>query len=342
MDRRIQTLIQKGYPLEIINYLQDNSKDEVNTAVEKLMKDISVNNIPTDSPNVYFIGGQPGSGKSALMNRIRLTESVNGIVNIQMDEYRMMNPKIEEIEQYILEFNKNKENRTEAMSRDLVALTQSFADAVEEKLIQEVFKKGYNICLESTLKNPYAKLRLAANFHKENPNVKISVIMLGVSKEVALLGTIVRAEQTDECIAKTVEEAKSRDIKLDLLSRGTVDIEFYNRVCSELPKSIGILSDQQYSKLFNGNVCIEGRDGYIYYNRNQNSHNIDAATILENILYGDIAKYQKEAYDLEPTNYYAIDAFIAENKELLKKIYGSVKNAEIILKKSGLDVQLVK
>ena len=103
MDRRIQTLIQKGYPLEIINYLQDYSKDEVNTAVEKLMKDISVNNNPTNSPNVYFIGGQPGSGKSALMNRIRLTESVNGIVNIQMDEYRMMNPKIEEIEQYILE-----------------------------------------------------------------------------------------------------------------------------------------------------------------------------------------------------------------------------------------------
>ena len=334
MDRRIKNLIDKGYDIDVINKLTTYTQSEISNAIKILIDEAEENSKTSDSPHIYFIGGQPGSGKSSAMKRVAEIESELGIVNIEMDSYRMMNPKISEIKQAIFDLHDSSdiENKAESMSRDLVAFTQKYADLVADNLTIELFKQGYNLCIESTLRNPNSKIELASKMRQANNKCVVSVIMMGISRELAMEGTVTRAKQMDTCIDQLTKDAKEKGITLKIISRGGVDQEFYNKVCDDLPNSIEVFSLMKNKNIINGNVQIQDRLGNIYFDRNKEYIQNKAKEIEFDSLNGLIAKKQIEESKKAKNSIYGIESFINENKSIVKDTYGSLKFAKQIFK----------
>ncbi len=330
MDERLKALVEKGYDYNLVIQLSTFNLEDVLKSVNLLMDEASDIAQPSNFPHIYFVGGQPGSGKSSAMKRISKMESNSGVVNVEMDAYRIMNPKVENIKQAIFDFykDKNLDNKSELMSRDWVTFTKKFADAVADNYIVELFNKGYNMIIESTFNSPIEKLKLAQNMRMANPNCVVSVIAMGISYDVALNGDMARTQQINICLNKLVSDAKAKKIEIAPISRGIVSRKYYDSICANLPKSMEIFSNPRYSQILNGNVQIQDRKGNIYYDRNKDGLSKSASQVELDSLYGSIAQKQIEENKQESKHFYGVQTLIKENKYVIESIYGSVTNAK--------------
>lgn len=331
MDSKIQSLINKGYDPQLVQSLISFTSEEVQNLVTIYMTQVRENSQikSSTSPHVYYVGGQPGCGKSSAMESIRERESINGLVNIEMDAYRTANPRIKQIKQAIADFyaGKDKEDLGPQISADLVAFTQGFADAVADEYTRQLFNNGYNIAIESTLRHPEGKIKQAEAMRAANPNAVVSVVMVGVSQELAMNGAISRAEQMAICMDKLIKDASAKGITVSRVSRGKVDRSYYDSVCADLPSSIEKLSQ---SPAINGTVQIMDRQKNILYDKHRDGMSVSARSIQESALNGEIAKRQLEAHAREPQRYFGVQAFIKENASMINQVYGSVDNAKLI------------
>lgn len=332
MDERLQALINKGYDRDLVIHLSSFSEIDINSNIDLLMDEAKDKAKPSTAPHIYFVGGQPGSGKSSAMNRISEMESNFGVVNVEMDAYRTMNPKINDIKKTIFNYYKDKDfpNKTELMSSDLVAFTQGFADAVADEYTAQLFANGYNMAIESTLRHPEGKLKLAEEMRKLNPNCTVSVIMMGISHDVALDGAMSRAQQMEICLNKLISDAKEKEIEILPVSRGVVNEKYYDSVCADLPGSVEVFSDPKNSDILNGNVQIQDRSGNIHYDRNMDGLSKSASQIEHDSLHGQIAQVQIEENKQQVEKFFGVGAFMKENTSSVASVYGSSEEAKKI------------
>ncbi len=72
MNKRLQALIDRGYPKEDVLWFSSFTDRELEEAAEAAFKHISRNCTSVSNPEALFIGGHPGCGKSSMSLRIKL------------------------------------------------------------------------------------------------------------------------------------------------------------------------------------------------------------------------------------------------------------------------------
>jgi UDP-N-acetylglucosamine kinase len=120
--------------------LAEFDEKTLNRQFERVWRDLLLDDKlqPSRSPKGYFIGGQPGAGKSSSISRIR-SEHQGNVLEINVNDYRKFHPNFEAIEK--------------AYGRDSPAYTNAFADALRDKVVERAVEKGYNVTIEGTLKS---------------------------------------------------------------------------------------------------------------------------------------------------------------------------------------------
>lgn len=299
--------------------------------------------MPQEDPHVYLVGGQPGCGKSGGMKRACAREENHGnAIIISMDCYRNMHPNINKIKEVIFKRCNELGLSSDDMSADLVAFTNEFADKVEEYIVPRLFDAGYNLVMESTLKNGKKNVDKMRALREKNPKCEVNVIMMGISQEVAYEGAISRAAQMKICMERLVSEMEARGITdIYPVTRGPVDKAYYDDICSKLPSSIEEFTKPENKEIINGNVLIMDRAGRVEYDReNADPLNNNPAEIQESCLRGRIAEKQMREHrerEAGNTKFYGVEAFMEENKIIASQIFGSEKLATQMFEEAVLE-----
>ena len=129
-----------------------------------------------NSPQVYFLGGQPGAGKSGLERMINIKENY---IPISGDDYRKDHPKFKQ-------FNK-------IYGREASVYTQQWAGEMVKKLVKELKGEKYNIILEGTLRTSEIPIREARGFKEAGYYAELNIV--AVKPEKSYLGTLQRYEK---------------------------------------------------------------------------------------------------------------------------------------------------
>ncbi|MDO5073160.1 MAG: zeta toxin family protein [Neisseria animaloris] len=95
------------------------------------------NQIPVEKPHGVVLGGQPGAGKSALLQQAEKEQGGNLII-INGDTFREYHPRFEEIQA--------------EYGRDAPTHTAPFAAKMTERVLAKATDEGYNIAIEGTFR----------------------------------------------------------------------------------------------------------------------------------------------------------------------------------------------
>ncbi len=157
MNSRLESLVKRGYPEDVVKRLSSYTDEELDYACNKAFEHLSKDCVKVDSPSAIFIGGQPGSGKTILS--MELKNKIKNAIEIGIDNYRAYHPHYLEIEKCIKEFWKNREEtENDSKGNDLADFTHSFAGAMSDRLIELAANSSYNILLEWGMREPTAPL----------------------------------------------------------------------------------------------------------------------------------------------------------------------------------------
>lgn len=224
--------------------------------------------------SAIILGGQPGAGKSSFyQNR----DDLMNFVAINGDEYRRYHPQIKEI------VKDDPEHYAER--------TQSFSNAVVEKLINDLGKEGYGLIIEGTLRNPNVPIK--TGMFLKNNDYRVDLVVIACNAEESWKSTLLRAQAQK---------------KAGLIPR-LVPIDIYNRTIHSIPES---LKKIEKSKLFDS-IQIQTRSGDIVFD----SEKGDKEAYLENIT--DIAGWDRNFLKYE-------QEFIQAKIEILEERLKGIKH----------------
>ncbi len=332
----------------LFSYPQEQFVSEADVIMQLTIDDVVVDGkrveaVPQEDPHIYLVGGQPGCGKSGGMKRAINQEKEHGYaLTISMDCYRDRHPNIKRIKEVIFTRCTELGLSSSDMSADLVAFTNAFADDVEAYIVPRLFDQGYNLVMESTLKNGKKNVDKMRGWRERNPQCQVSVIMVGVSQELAYQGAMSRAEQMNICMTRLVAEMQRRGITdIYPVTRGPVDKAYYDGICDKLPGSMQEFASPENADVFNGNVTIVDRTGKVEYDRNNaDPLNNNPAEIQESCLRGRIGQRQLEdeaKRDDGTVKFYGVEAFISENKTTITQVFGSEEVAREAFQEAVMD-----
>lgn len=180
MNSRLEELIKKGYPREVVLELSSFTDEELEYASKSAFEHISRNCNAVDNPSVIFVGGQPGCGKTVMS--MNLKNKIGNIIEIGIDNYRMYHPKYLEIEKCIREFWKDKvETINDTPGNDIANFTHYFAGIMTDKLIEMGKEEKYNMILEWGMREPSGPLKCMKSLKENDYNV--SCIFVSANKE---------------------------------------------------------------------------------------------------------------------------------------------------------------
>lgn len=91
---------------------------------------------PSEHPRGIVLGGQPGSGKSTLVEKLK--EDLPGALYINLDEYRSWHPDYR--------------NFQEKLGKESIKATAQFAAKVTETLIDRALADRYSVIIEGTFR----------------------------------------------------------------------------------------------------------------------------------------------------------------------------------------------
>ena len=169
MNSRLEALIKKGYPRELVFELAGFTDEELDYASKSAFAHISRNCNPVDSPRAFFVGGQPGCGKTVMS--MNLKNEIENIIEIGIDNYRMYHPRYLEIEKTIREFWKDKkETINDTPGNDIANFTHYFAGAMTDKLIEMGKNQKYNMILEWGMREPIGPLNCMKDLKESGYN----------------------------------------------------------------------------------------------------------------------------------------------------------------------------
>jgi len=183
---------------------------------------------PTQNPYAIILGGQPGSGKTTI-HKLAIQKDRN-VISINADEYRGEHPNISAI--YEVYGKKSAEH------------TQAFANAIAERLIEELSDKTYNLIIEGTLRRSEVPLNTCRILKSKGYTVELSV--MAVNKALSWQSTIDRYVKMKE---------------LGILPRA-VSKETHDYIAEILPDNLdAIFSERVFDR-----ITLYNREGDCLYN----------------------------------------------------------------------------
>lgn len=195
MNSRLEALINRGYPREVVMKLASFTDEELEYASKCAFEHLSNGCYPVKNPNAIFIGGQPGCGKTVMS--MNLKNEMDNAIEIGIDNYRMYHPRYLEIEKVIREFWQDKEQSpNNTPGNDIADFTHYFAGAMTDKLIQMSSTKGYNLLLEWGMRQPEGPLKSMKDL--KNKGYNNIVLFIATHKDVSYEACKLRADLMKE------------------------------------------------------------------------------------------------------------------------------------------------
>lgn len=155
-------------------------RSEVEAIFEKkkegLFQDVSIS--PSKKPVAIILGGQPACGKSTLIKVAEKDHRNSDFLTVNGDLYRTYHPNNAQLIKNPLTYS------TE---------TQIFSNVFTEKLIDEAIKRGANIIVEGTMRNPAVPLTTAQKFREAG--YQVEAYLIAAPKEYTQLGLYNRYQE---------------------------------------------------------------------------------------------------------------------------------------------------
>lgn len=212
-------------------------KQEFQEALAKIKQDFVPEGCRDAHPLFIIAGGQPGSGKTALVETIKSHHQNANFLVIDLDSYRSYHPDFEDI----------KKNH----KKDGVLLTNSFAFAIEDEMIAYAEANSLNTINVSTLRNTDLELKLASKVINLGFDLKVYVI--AVSPEESYFSALKRyqEQQKDQQCVTRFTSRRFHDISYESLNntvRSFIELNIPIVVCKravEKDKPAQIVYDEE-------------------------------------------------------------------------------------------------
>ena len=109
--------------------------EELEHAYQLIYKDVKKEGVPQKKNCVFFVGGQPGAGKTNFHSQDNILDQY---ISIDGDRYRKYHPHYSEI--------------CHTNLKDMATITQDFVNYCVERLIRDLSDESYNLIIEGTLR----------------------------------------------------------------------------------------------------------------------------------------------------------------------------------------------
>ncbi len=123
--------------LEKLKAYYEVSEEKLDKIIDEIYSKMVFEKTPQEHPIAIIVGGQPGAGKSGLIDKT-YAEIENSIV-LDVDDFRYFHPQIEEI--------------LEKYPNDLATFTITFVNRIFKKILDKLIAKKYNLIMQKTLKD---------------------------------------------------------------------------------------------------------------------------------------------------------------------------------------------
>lgn len=184
---RENALVLRGYSTNDVLGFSRVSEAEIEAAAAIIFRELTKDVMPSDAPVCYYVGSQPGSGKSTLIRHIKAGRLGSEFVNLAMDDCRTYHPRYDELEDLIeRHWNGRKESPDDMPGSDIADFTQYFAGHVVD-LLEDMVSSGekkYNILYEWAMRSAKEPLKSMKNLKARG--YKINVNFIAVNKLVSL------------------------------------------------------------------------------------------------------------------------------------------------------------
>lgn len=179
------------------------------------------------SPQAYVLGGQPGAGKSMLIQKA-LNELEDDAIIINGDDYRKYHPEYLSLQ--------------EKYAKDSPKYTAEFSAKMIQLVLQKALSKKYNVIIEGTFRTSTTPINTLKNF-KDN-GYKTFVLIQICDKDISFNSCIERYEKMLKVCpkeARYVDKAHHDEVVYNLAQNiqdvqdsGFADnIRIYSRVLEE-------------------------------------------------------------------------------------------------------------
>jgi len=169
LSSREVALVNRGYDVDDVIRLSYFTESQAQIIANNIFNRITKNCERVKYPVCYFLGGQPGCGKSTASMQLKAKYGNGGIVDVGIDNYRTYHPNYLEIEKCIKKYWEGKQpDDNSSPGNDIADFTHAFAgrisDILADKLIAKVDGKSYNIVMEWGMRTPTEPIKRMKEF----------------------------------------------------------------------------------------------------------------------------------------------------------------------------------
>lgn len=157
--------------------MDEYSYAEFEESYKKIYASLTKDKVLQEKHCVFFLGGQPGTGKSNFINQ---KYNLSNYIQINGDEYRKFHPRYDEIISCDIE--------------NMPGRTQEFVNKCVERLIDDLSNDGYNLIIEGTLRDSQVTINTCQNLKDKGYSTDLYII--SVDAVVSWESTINRVEQS--------------------------------------------------------------------------------------------------------------------------------------------------
>ena len=192
-------LIERGYSrediIDICGYSEEQFKIIADVIISKLIEGCK----KVKNPTCFFVGGQPGCGKST--NSIKLRESFlkDGAIEIGIDNFRSYHPNYLKMEEVINKHWINrKSNKNDSPGNDIADFTHKFAGDMTDYLVDKfIYVDGlkYNLIIEWGMRTPEEPLKMMKTLKDKGYCNIVNFVV--VDKESSYEACVLRADAMD-------------------------------------------------------------------------------------------------------------------------------------------------
>ena len=199
LSERELGLISRGYSREDITDICGYSDEHFKIIADVIISNISNNCNSVSNPTCIFIGGQPGCGKSTISIKLKEDFSIDGAIEIGIDNYRPYHPNYLKMEDVI---NKHWENRVQtdndSPGNDIADFTHKFAGDMTDYIVKHFINdssKKYNLIIEWGMRTPEEPLTLMKELKEIGYKVIVNFVV--VDKFSSFDACVLRANAMD-------------------------------------------------------------------------------------------------------------------------------------------------
>jgi len=249
---REKALISRGYSTDDVLRFSRVSEAEIEAAAATIYRELVNGVLPAEEPVCYYVGSQPGCGKSTLIRQIKQGRLGSQFVDLAMDDYRSYHPRYYELEDLIESHWENRAETNDDMpGSDIADFTQNFAGKTVDLLENKVSsgEKQYSILYEWAMRSADEPLKSMERMKKLG--YKVNVNFIAVNKAVSL----------DACRQRSIiMNSKGRVIRAIPDFFHALSIDRIPVACNEIYRRGSELIDCFYISDRHGNVLWQKGD----------------------------------------------------------------------------------